>query len=120
HRTLDLKKVIFSQRKFVEEERYYISRTIISHFQAYSIAIPAGQKFSFKCHTEVGDLFLVQVKLAVSRHPELVASDDLHPREQVTDKFMYYGRQKNKVTRSAARLILRQFHYPWQRPRGLN
>src|SRR5208282_6190532 len=35
-------------------------------------------------------------------------------------KFMYYGRQKNKVTRSAARLILRQFHYPWQRPRGLN
>ncbi len=69
---------------------------------------------------QIVDRIVIDKKIAVPRHPKLVAALHLHTVEQFVDESMNNGRQKDKIVGAAFGFLGRQLDDTRQRSRCLD
>jgi hypothetical protein len=65
----------------VEEKFLQVRRTLMADLEADCRAMSACRKLALEGKDEVTDLFLVDVKIGITRYPELVTAVDTETRE---------------------------------------
>ena len=82
---LDEVHVLFLQVEVVEQEFLQVLGTFVADLDTHRGAVAAGLELAFQRAYEIADLFVVNVKVAVARHSELVTAADLEARKQAAD-----------------------------------
>ena len=80
--SLDQVHVAFLQTEVVEQELLQIFGTLVADFYAHRGAVAACFELTLECAHEVANLFLVNIKITVTRHAELVAAVHIQAGEQ--------------------------------------
>ena len=81
-------QVRLAQPKLGEQEFRHGLWAVFRDFETNRIAEVALRQFALDARPQVLDFFLVNEEIAVAGHPELVAAEYVHAREQFADELM--------------------------------
>ena len=76
-------KVRAVERKMIEQEFAKICRTFFTDFKTNCRAVTTCGKLAFQSPNEIIDFFVIEIEIAISRHPKLITTLDRHPGKQV-------------------------------------
>ena len=119
HRPVDAVEVRAVEPELLEQERGHALRHRVVHLEAHGVAEMALRKLALQCLLEVLDLLLLDEEVGVARHPELVAAQHAHAREELADVRVKDGREEREVVLAGGHLA-REPDHPGQDARRLD
>ena len=92
----------------------------MANFEAHGSTVATRLKLAFKRVYQIADFFFIDVKIAVSRYAELVATIDLESGKQIVDMFSNDRGKEDKVVATGRAQMIRQSNDARQRSRCLH
>src|SRR5579862_3280905 len=92
-------------------------RASLLHFQPHGIALATVVQLVLDRLQQIGRLFLIDIELAVARHPERPVAQYRRAREQIGQEMTDQSAQINIIP---ACVLARQSHHAWKNAWDLN